>query len=88
LRQLVDKGLVVASLSEKDGRQRDYNLTERGQRLLESVRDQRQRAIAEIWMRLPSEELERFVGFGNRVAQRLDAWASAEAKLAPPGKKK
>lgn len=89
LRQLVDKGLVVATLSDKDGRQRDYNVTERGRLLLDDVREQRQRAIAEIWMKLASDELEHFVGFGRKVAQKLDTWATSEAQQATrPDKKK
>lgn len=80
LRQLVDKGLVIASLSDKDGRQREYNVTDRGRQLLDDVRQQRQRAIAEIWMKLASDELEQFVDFGRKVAHRLDNWATTEAR--------
>lgn len=88
LRQLSDKGLIVASLSERDGRQRAYSVTERGKQVLDEVRQQRQRAITEIWMKLQSDELEQFVGLGRKVAQRLDTWASVEAQPKAAGRLK
>lgn len=80
LRQLSDKGLIVTSLSEKDGRQRDYKLTDLGATTLDYVRDQRQRAISEIWLKLSAEELRQFVSVGGHLAQRLDEWATHEAQ--------
>lgn len=80
LRQLADKGLIVTSLSEKDGRQRDYKLTDLGATTLDYVRVQRQRAISEIWLKLSSEELKQFVGVGGQIAQRLDEWAKHQAQ--------
>ena len=80
LRQLSDKGLIVTSLSEKDGRQRDYKLTDLGATTLDYVRDQRQRAISEIWLKLSADELRQFVSIGGQLAQRLDEWATYEAR--------
>src|SRR5688572_9901830 len=45
LRQLLDKELVVVSLSAEDGRQRHYELTDAGRRSLGRLRAERERAI-------------------------------------------
>jgi len=80
LRQLVDKGLIVASLSEKDGRQRDYKVTEQGEQILAYVREQRKRAISEIWLKLGHEDLGQFISIGGQIAERLDEWATQSAQ--------
>jgi DNA-binding MarR family transcriptional regulator len=80
LRQLADKGLIVASLSSKDGRQREYKVTKQGRDVLDHVRAQRQRAIAEVWLKLSDDELRQFISVGGHVANRLDEWATQAAR--------
>jgi len=75
LRQLLDRGLVQASIGEQDGRQRVYRLTARGRRLQEGLLRSRARAIAAVWERLPAEELKRFRRFADRLSERLEAYA-------------
>ncbi len=79
LRQLADKGLILVTLSDKDGRQRDYQVTEKGQDVLNYVRDERKRAISEIWMKLSADELKQFVSVGGQLAHRLNDWAKQAA---------
>ena len=81
LRQLSDKGLITARLSDKDGRQRDYTVTDEGQAVLDFVRVERQRAISEIWLKLTSDQLKQFISIGGHLAHRLDEWAEQAALL-------
>jgi DNA-binding MarR family transcriptional regulator len=78
LRLLLDKELVRVSVSESDGRQRQYELSAKGQRTLERVRRERQRAIETIWSDLPVEELLRFNRFGAELIARIERYASQE----------
>ena len=77
LRQLTDKGLIVAHVSEKDARQRDYVVTAQGQAILSQVRDERQRAIDELWLQLSQEDLSNFYSVGTDLAERLEKVAAA-----------
>jgi|GEM_PF-1169449 len=72
LRQLLEKGLVVASVSERDGRQRAYEVTPRGLELLGRLRDEREAVIAQVWMSYGEGELEQFSRFGDNLAQQLE----------------
>src|SRR6187402_2780311 len=45
LRQLIDKELVRVSISDKDARQRDYELSDSGKRVMSELRTRRQHAI-------------------------------------------
>jgi DNA-binding MarR family transcriptional regulator len=78
LRLLLDKELVRVSVSAADGRQRQYELSPRGQRIMQRLRQERQRAIETIWSDLPAEELQRFNRFGAELIERLQRYASAE----------
>jgi DNA-binding MarR family transcriptional regulator len=75
LRQLSDKGLIFANVSESDARKRNYEVTAEGQAMLSQVRTERERAIDEIWLKLSKEELEQFSNVGRQLVQRLDHWA-------------
>jgi len=75
LRQLGDKGLVSASVSRSDGRQRRYVLTAKGQRTLQSLRTAREEAIRHVWLGLDPIELDRFVRFGTELTGRLEEYA-------------
>jgi DNA-binding MarR family transcriptional regulator len=77
LRQLTDKGIIVAGISEKDARQRDYTVTPLGKKLLARVRKERQRAIDEVWRKFDDKRLALFQSVGGELALRLDAWAKA-----------
>ena len=58
LRQLLNKGFVSTAISETDGRQRDYALTDAGLRLLGEVRLLRDRAVRTIWLELDEDALQ------------------------------
>jgi DNA-binding MarR family transcriptional regulator len=77
LRQLTDKGIITAQISERDARQRDYMVTPLGKKLLTRVRRERQRAIDEVWLKLDERDLEQFNAVGGHLVQRLDAWAQS-----------
>jgi DNA-binding MarR family transcriptional regulator len=74
LRQLKEKGLVVAGLSAADGRQRDYELTPKGRKVLAALRAERELAIKAVWEPLDREELAAFTAFGVALASRLEAY--------------
>ena len=77
IRGLLDRGLISVKVSAEDGRQREYALTARGRRMLESLRNSRERAIEAVWSDLPSRELQRFAEFGGRLADRLEEYADS-----------
>lgn len=80
LRQLQDGGFVRAAVAAADGRQREYALTARGRRLMERLRARRLAALDAVWRDLPADELARFGAFGQRLADRLDAYAERVAE--------
>ena len=80
LRQLLDKEFVRVSVSAADGRQRTYELTAKGQRAIERLRRERQRAIESIWSDLPVEDLRRFNRLGAELIARIERYASDEQK--------
>jgi DNA-binding MarR family transcriptional regulator len=79
LRQLLDKTLVRVSVSDSDGRQRNYELTAKGRQTMERLRAHRQRAIDAIWSELPREELARFNRFSDDLITRIERFAALEA---------
>jgi DNA-binding MarR family transcriptional regulator len=81
IRQLLDKILITVAVSETDGRQRRYTLTENGQKVMAQLRDNRQRAIEAIWAGFPQTELENFAAFSRRLADQLQAYAELQAQL-------
>lgn len=87
LRQLVDKKLVTAHVSEVDARQRSYVVTPQGRELLGTLRAERQSAIEEVWLPLEPADLEAFARIGAQVAGDLEDYARKNQK-APPSKKK
>jgi DNA-binding MarR family transcriptional regulator len=76
LRQLLDKGLVSVSLSQADGRQREYVLTAKGKRIMQTLREERERAIEKIWLPLERSQLENFVTFATTLTERLEEYGS------------
>ena len=78
LRQLADKGLIRSSLSKADGRQRDYELTAKGEKTLQALRAERERAIAEIWRPLERDAILAFTVFATTLADRLEIYPNKE----------
>ena len=76
LRQLLERKLVVVSISQRDARQRKYALTPKGRRVLEEIRERRQGALDAVWKDFSRGELERFVRFGAELADRLESYAA------------
>ncbi len=74
LRQLLDRGLVRASIGASDGRQRVYRLTAKGRRTLARLRENRARAIETVWEDLSPEQLRAFTRFASDLADRLEAY--------------
>lgn len=80
LRQLIDKGLIEVKLNKSDGRQRDYQLTRRGKRSMDELRDARARAIEQIWQKLDRDEIRRFTAFGKILADALVEHANSQER--------
>ena len=75
LRQLLEQDLVSVSISGEDARRRDYALTAKGRRTLETLRDAREDALNAVWADLDRAELRRFARFGSSLADRLEDYA-------------
>ena len=80
LRQLLDKQLVRVSVSERDGRQRQYELSPRGQRVMERLRRYRQRAIEVIWAGLATDRLRAFSELSAELIGRIERYAAQEVQ--------
>jgi len=78
LRQLQDRGLVAASISETDARQRVYELTEAGRETLGRLRRSRERAIEAVWGSFSERELAGFARFATTLADSLEAYRERE----------
>lgn len=79
LRQLLDKELVIVSVSQTDGRQRAYELSDRGRAVMDELRSDREEAIRTIWADLAPEELTRFCAFAETLTERIDHYASRQS---------
>ena len=84
LRQLLDRRLVVVSISADDARKRDYALTRRGERVLADVRAAREKALEVVWRDLDARDVEAFAHFGSRLAERLGAYVADSQEAGPP----
>jgi DNA-binding MarR family transcriptional regulator len=74
IRHLVDKKLIHVSLSQSDGRLREYALTPEGKRKLEKLRTLREQAIDAIWMRLDPAALDMFIDFSAQVIEHIEQY--------------
>jgi DNA-binding MarR family transcriptional regulator len=86
LRQLLDAGLVRVSIGADDGRQRIYQLSAEGRRVLAGLRQGRAAAVASVWQPLGKRALSQFARFAERLADRLEAYAASrqgEAEARP-----
>jgi DNA-binding MarR family transcriptional regulator len=81
LRQLQDKDLVVVSLSSSDGRQRNYEPSAEGKRVLERLRERRQHAITEVWLEFDADAVGAFTRFGNELIERLERYSEGHASV-------
>ena len=75
IRQLLDKQLITVRVADGDGRQRRYDLTVPGRRLLTRLRRRRERAIETVWMQLDPGALRGFVRFSTDLIDRLESYA-------------
>lgn len=75
LRGLIDKGLVEASISPEDARQRDYRLTRRGRAALQRLAREREHAIESVWREFDNRDLRGFERFAHALADRLESYA-------------
>lgn len=87
IRQLLDRGLVAVAIAEGDARQRRYSLTAAGRAAMETVRRDRERAIARIWADFEPAALGRFSDFAAQLADRMEAHARAESRAESRAKK-
>lgn len=83
LRQLTDKGLVVATVSKGDARQRSYALTSKGKRVMDRLRKDREEAISAVWLALPESGMQAFTEFGTELIKRLGQYAEASRRPKP-----
>jgi DNA-binding MarR family transcriptional regulator len=74
LRQLLDRSLVSAEISDADARQRNYRLTAAGRELIDDLEERRERAIGSIWSEFTPEELDGFRQFSDELSARLEAY--------------
>jgi len=81
LRQLLDKDLVRVSISENDGRQRAYELSAAGKRVMTRLRKLRQDAIEEVWLALPAADLARWSELSAVLIERIEQHAERERAL-------
>ncbi len=83
LRQLLDRGLVVASISGADARRREYSLTPAGAKRIAELRSARESAMEAVWDGLALGDVEHFVRFGGHLADRLEAYAEQQRPDVP-----
>lgn len=79
LRQLTEKDLIKVSISQKDGRKRQYELTPKGRKVMDRLRELREIAIKEIWEDLPTEELKTFSDFSGLLIDKLREFSAASS---------
>jgi DNA-binding MarR family transcriptional regulator len=78
IRQLVERGFVSVSLQREDARQRRYELTVDGRRVIEQLRTSRRQAISKVWAAIPEPQLQEFVRFGQALGDRLEHLVAEE----------
>ena len=69
LRQLLDKKFIRVSISAGDARQRSYELTATGVKVMDKLGDLRSEAIEDVWADLPPKELAAFSAFAERLIE-------------------
>lgn len=79
IRQLLDKQLVRVSIHHLDGRQRQYDLTSKGKKILNELRSYRTKAIETIWMDFELSDLINFNRFSMKLIDSIETFAEQEA---------
>lgn len=74
LRQLTDKELVRVSVGKDDARQRRYELTTAGRRVMRELRRKRKEAIRHVWSTLNRHKVREFAEFSEELSQRLESY--------------
>lgn len=74
LRQLLEKGLVSVAISERDARQRDYELTAKGRKALARIQAAREDAVEAVWSSLGARDVKRFAELSEELSERLEAY--------------
>ena len=82
LRQLLDRGLVVASIAEADARQRRYELTADGRWALARIEAAREDAVRAVWRPFGARDIRRFAELADKLSALLEAHARSRR---PPG---
>jgi len=77
IRQLLQKKLVVSSIARHDGRQRKYELTAKGRKSMDRLRELREEAIREIWSQLSDDDLKSFIRLNDLLIEKIRAYANA-----------
>lgn len=77
LRQLLDKGLILAAIAKGDARQRRYSLTAKGKRVMDQLRASREAAVREVWLTSDRKALHQFTEFATELIARLDRYREA-----------
>jgi DNA-binding MarR family transcriptional regulator len=80
IRQLLDQKLIAVKIAEGDARQRRYSLSAAGRAAMETVRRDRERALARIWADFEPAPLARFAAFATELAERMESHARDEEK--------
>ena len=80
LRALLERRWVTAEIAQGDARQRRYQLTAEGRRMLERLRRGRERAIHAVWQGFDPAALRGFVAFAGDLADHLDAYAKERSR--------
>lgn len=75
LRQLIDKGLVSAAINARDGRQRRYELTVKGRRVMDQLRKSREVAVNDIWLKFDAKRLRAFTEFATELCEQLERYS-------------
>lgn len=78
IRQLIDKELISVSISENDGRQRQYELTTQGKRVMSALRQRRQKAIDAIWADIDPKKLSLFADISQQLVSAIEAYSQKE----------
>ena len=75
LRQLLDAGLVSVTISQSDGRNREYRLTTEGERALADLKRSREAAIESVWMSQDASEIEAFSNFAKKLVSAIEDYS-------------
>ena len=75
IRQLMDKGVLTATLDPDDGRQRLYALTALGEKKMARLRTLREKVIDKIWMNLDAKALGQFSDFSEQLVEAIENYS-------------